>query len=64
MQLFDQLKSLATQNGQGTGYNVIKEGVDDIETAFAKKMNKYQGFQKFAKEVQKDEKFSKSSKLL
>jgi len=41
----------------------LNEKVVDVETAFAKKIDKYQGFQKFAKEVQNDEKFSKSKLL-
>lgn len=43
MQLFDQLKLMAI-NTEDNNYSIFNEKVVDVETAFAKKIDKYQGF--------------------
>jgi len=41
MQLFDQLRLMAVKSDQDSNYNIMEERVEDVETAFDNKMNKY-----------------------
>ena len=46
---------------QDTQFNIMEDNAEDSKAILQKKINKYQGFNKFAKEVQKDEKKINSS---